>query len=112
MGQPLETRINPAAVLAGAGRLSRVATDFDTAWADLRDRIAALHAAAPWGTDEVGQEFRQSYLPDDTTAGASGVMTSLTDLSSVLVALGPEIARAVSGSVEADEEIGRTLRPQ
>lgn len=112
MGQPLETRINTAAVLSGASRLTRIATDFDTAWADIRDRIAALHAAAPWGTDEVGQEFRRNYLPDDATTGASGVTTSLTDLSSALLALGPEITRAVSGSVETDEEIGRAFRPE
>ena len=38
MGQPHETRINTDAVLSGAGQLNRIATDFDTAWADGAER--------------------------------------------------------------------------
>jgi hypothetical protein len=112
VGQPDETRVDSTAAISGASRLARVATDFETAWAEVRDRIAELHSLAPWGTDEVGQEFRRNYLPDDQTAGASGVMTNLSDLADALLSLGPEIIRAVSSSVEADEEIGRELRPQ
>lgn len=112
MGQPDETRIDSTSAISGAGRLTRVATDFDTAWAEVRDRIATLHGRFPWGHDEVGQEFQKNYLPGDETTGASGVMTNLSDLAQALLSLGPEIIRAVSSSVEADDEIGRELRPQ
>lgn len=109
-GDPQETFVNPAEALTAAGRLSAVGSDFVERWAELRGRIEGLHAEGPWGADEVGQEFSSKYLPPGDEEGAGAVLTGLTDLGQTLSEVGPSVAQAVTGTVDTDEETGRSMQ--
>lgn len=108
-GDPQETFVNPTEALTAAGRLNAAASDFADRWSELKGRIDGLHADAPWGTDEVGQEFASKYLPSGEE-GAGAVVAGLTTLEQTLSEVGPSVAEAVTGTVQTDEETGRSMQ--
>jgi hypothetical protein len=112
MPDPQETFVNPQAALDAASRLTQIGSDFVTAWSGVKSRIDALHAEAPWGNDEVGQEFSANYLPGGEDAGAQGVVTGLDNLGQTLGQVGPAITQAVNDTTATDEEIAQSMQAE
>ncbi|GAA1741427.1 hypothetical protein [Luedemannella helvata] len=111
MTKPEMTFVNPAVAVEAAGRLGSIGAELVNRWAELEGRITALHAASPWGGDEVGTMFSENYLPPEEDKGASGVVKGIGSLANALKELGPQVILAVQGSVATDEEAGNSMRP-
>ena len=111
MTGPEMTFVNPAVALEAAGRLGSIGVEFVNRWSELEGRINALHAAAPWGGDEVGTSFSENYLPPGQDTGAAGVVKGLGSLTKALKELGPQVIHAVQGSGATDEDAANSMRP-
>lgn len=109
-GEPTQTFVNPAAALEAASRLTQTGADFVTQYNALKSRIEGYHNDAPWGTDEVGVQFAEKYLPAGEEEGARGVLSGISSLGETLSQVGPIITDSVTGTVATDDETGRSMQ--
>ncbi|MEV0385647.1 hypothetical protein [Nonomuraea sp. NPDC050643] len=92
-------RIDRRLVEDGLARWDAMAAGFDDAVAEAVARIERLHAAAPWGDDSAGREFRRAYTEGDgphlAIAWARAQAARMSDS-------GAAVRQSVDGSAEAE----------
>ncbi|GAA3768667.1 hypothetical protein GCM10022225_64050 [Plantactinospora mayteni] len=85
---------DPDAALTAAGRLNGVGERLSTAMARA---VAALDAAGdPWGNDEIGQEYRNSF------AATAELKVALTRIAESVSAFGAVASTSVDTLIEVD----------
>ncbi|WP_146165361.1 MULTISPECIES: WXG100 family type VII secretion target [Nocardia] len=85
-----------------APEFDRIGSDVHAAVERLRHALAA--EGAPWGDDDAGKSFANSYLPEQQRS-----MLDLSDLVKVLQQAGPDLRQLVTNLEDQDRALGQQV---
>lgn len=84
----------------GLAQWDASSSTLQTRWNDLTGQIDAIIGQAPWGTDEPGQNFNNSFV----TEGKAGEFTGIGQpIVSQVVETGQNVRTSVEASLGADK---------